>query len=83
MYYTLREHLEEAKNTAKDYSDAVWTNLTDDQLDSVVEYGSDHAWNLYTERFVYFPINYDGMLFVGFATRNPDAENLSKPQAGG
>ena len=70
-----RKGLKDAfKETGDKFADMV-TTLTEEELDTDFDggYGSTEgaAFTAWGEKFVYFPICYDGAEWVGYAPRNP------------
>lgn len=66
------------KGSGDIWVDVVACTLTDAELD--VEFDSGYGgtegkpFTLWTKRYVYFPVCYDGAESVGFASRDPDGK---------
>ena len=67
-------------NNKEDYSKMV-TTLTEDELNREFDdgYGGSEGepFTAWGEKYVYFPVVYDGSEWVGFAPRNPCDEKCS------
>ncbi len=67
-----------SRGTGESWDDVISCTLSDADLD--VEFDSGYGckegepFTLWTERFVYFPVCYDGAESVGFASRRPDGK---------
>lgn len=82
---TIRELFEQARAKAHDESPVIHCTIQDRWLDEKNQYiamGAAEGLTIWSERRVYFPLQYDGDLWIGSAPRDPCDEAV-KPQGGG
>jgi hypothetical protein len=82
---TLRDRLTQAREEAADATPLVFCSISAEYLDAYNEYiAMDDVGGLtvWSEARVYFPLTYDGGLWIGSAPRDPCLE-IVKPMGGG
>lgn len=74
---TWRHKLKDAFERTGDDFNKIETTLSDGEMDVQFDdgYGSDEgmSFTVWGEKYVYFPLEYDGSEYVGWAPRNPCA----------
>lgn len=76
-----RELLRNARSNANDKSDIVYCNVSEDVMNKKFDNGwgatEGEPFTVWSETHVYFPLEYDGAEYVGYAPRFPNDDPMS------